>query len=375
MARTPEIRLAGIPVRIEPTFLVVLVLLGLPQSPLRVATWVVIAAVSVLVHELGHAIAFRAYGIKPSIVLHGFGGLTSGSGELEPGQRIVTSLAGPLSALFLFGVPALLLERSGAVPAGDLSVIVRQVVWVNVGWSLLNLAPVLPLDGGQVFRDVCDITTGGRGRRPAEIVSVVVAVGLGLWAFSQGLVLAALFAGWFAAINVNQLRQAGQDELRDRLAGAHRALLEHRPNDARTAVEDILQRRPAEPIRAWATEMLAWAYLMQGDIAGAEAVEREATTSGAVSSSLRGAIALAAGQRAMGLAIVAWAFAHDPPGPPKSLAAVAVGGTGTATEVARELVLMGAEGEAGAVVLRDLLVYAGYRDAAGDVDAVLASRR
>ena len=61
------------------------------------------------------------------------------------------------------------------MPAGDASVILRQVIWINVGWSILNLIPVLPLDGGQVFLDVCDIGTGGRGRRAAEIVSVVVA--------------------------------------------------------------------------------------------------------------------------------------------------------------------------------------------------------
>jgi Zn-dependent protease len=353
----------------------VLVLLGLPQPPVFVATWVVIAAVSVLVHELGHAVAFRAYGIRPSIVLHGFGGLTSGSGELTGGRRIVISLAGPLTALVLFGVPALVLSASGAVPSGDASVVVHQVVWVNVGWSLLNLLPVLPLDGGQVFLDVCDLLTGGRGRRTAEVVSVAVAALVGLWALSAGFVLGAVFAAGFAALNLGQLGKVRQDELTDRLAVAHRALLAHRADEARGVVEDVLRRRPTGAARAWAAELLGWSRLMQGDLTGAEAAVA-ATAPGATPSwSLRAAAALAVGRRAEGVAVMAWAFAHDPAGPPKSLGALAVGGTGTAGDVARELVLMGEEGRSGAVVLRDLLVYAGYHDGAAQVDAVLAPQR
>lgn len=367
-------QVAGIPVRIEPTFFVVLVLLGLPQPWFRVVTWVLIASVSVLLHELGHAVAFRSYGVKPSIVLHGFGGLTSGSGELTSRQRIVVSLAGPFSALLLFGVPALLLAWSGAVPTGEASVILRQVVWINVGWSLLNLVPVLPLDGGQVFLDVCDIVTGGKGRRLAEIVSVVVAVGLAVVAIADGFLFGAVMAGGFAALNLNQLRQVRQDELVDRLAVAHRALLEHRPDDARPIAEEVLRKRPQGSTLSWAAELLGWAHLMQGDVAGAEPAAAAAAPLVVPSSSLRGAVALAEGRRAEGVSIMAWVFARDEARPPKSLAAVAVGGTGTADAVARELVLMGDEGQQGAVLLRDLLAYAGYHDAAAAVDAVLAPR-
>jgi len=364
-------QMAGIPVRIEPTFFVVLVLLGLPQPWFRVVTWVVIASFSVLLHELGHAVAFRAYGVKPSIVLHGFGGLTSGTGELSSGQRIVVSLAGPLSALLLFGVPALLLAWSGAVPTGEASVIVRQVLWINVGWSLLNLVPVLPLDGGQVFLDVCDMVSGGRGRRLAEIVSVAVAVALAVLAISYGFLFGAVMAGGFAALNLNQLRQVRQDELVDRLTVAHRALLEHRPDDARTIAEEVLRARPQGSTLAWAAELSGWAHLMQGDVAGAEPAAVAAAPLATPSSSLRGAIALAAGRRSEGVSILAWVFARDEARPPMSLAALAVGGTGAADAVARELVLMGDEGREGAVLMRDLLAYAGYHQAAAQVEAVL----
>jgi Zn-dependent protease len=375
MARGPRLQVAGIPVRIEPTFLLVIVLLGLPQSPLHLASWVVIATVSVLLHELGHAVAFRAYGIRPSILLHGFGGLTSGSGELSARQRIVVSLAGPLSAVVVFGVPAVLVWATGAVPDGDAATILRQVIWINVGWSLVNLLPVLPLDGGQVFLDVCEILTGGRGRRAAEVVSVAVAAAIGVWALVAGFVFGALLAGVLAAVNLGQLRRVRQDELSDRLAVAHRALLEHRPGEAEPIAAEVLAARPKGPVRAWAAELAGWARLMGGDVDGAMPAVQAAAPGVVPSSSFTAAVALASGRRTEAVAVMAWAFANDEVGPPKSLGALAVGGTGTATDVARELVLMGESGRTGAVVLRDLLAYAGYRDAAASVDAVLAPLR
>ena len=373
MARAPEIRLAGIPVRVEPTFFVILVLLGLPQPPLHVLTWVIVAAASVLLHELGHAVAFRIYGIRPSIVLHGFGGLTSGSGDLTAGQRIVTSLAGPLSALVLFGLPAVLLDQAGVVTGPTAEVVLRQVVWVNIGWSLINLLPILPLDGGQVFLAVCDLATGGRGRRAAEIISVVAAAGLGLWAWSSGFLFGAVFAAAFAALNLGQLSKVRQDELADGLAGAHRALLAHEPAEAQRVLDRVVARRPSGAVRAWAAELTAWTHLWEGDVVGAETAAREVDQSVALSSSFRGARALAEGRTSEGVSVMAWALVNDPAAPPKSLGAVAVAGTGTTRAVVQELVLLGEPGRQAAVVLRDLMAYTGYADPAAEVDLVLAS--
>jgi hypothetical protein len=137
--------------------------------------------------------------------------------------------------------------------------------------------------------------------------------------------------------------------------------------------EEVLGKRPQGPALAWAAELLGWSHLMQGDLAGAESAARTAAPLVEPSSSLKGAVALAEGRTAEGVAVMAWAFAHGSAGPPKSLGAVAVGGSGAADAVARELVLMGDEGHRGAVLLRDLLAYAGYQLAAAQVDAVLTA--
>jgi hypothetical protein len=157
----------------------------------------------------------------------------------------------------------------------------------------------------------------------------------------------------------------------DRLGVAHRALLEHRPGDAVPVVAEVLASGPRGAVQAWAAELAGWTRLVQGDVEGAIAAARSAAPTVEPSSSFRAAVALAQGRQAEGVAVMAWGFAHDTAAPPKSLGAVAVGGTGTAAEVARELVLMGDAGHTGAKVLRDLLAYTGYRDAAAAVDAAL----
>jgi len=71
--------LAGIPVRVRSTFFVtaaLLALMGGQESPARIAMWAAIVLLSVLWHELGHAIAAIAFGFKPDIELGGMGGLT-----------------------------------------------------------------------------------------------------------------------------------------------------------------------------------------------------------------------------------------------------------------------------------------------------------
>ena len=131
-----------------------------------------IVLVSILVHELGHAFVLRAYQQRPHVVLYAFGGLTYGSSpNRSRSESIVVSLAGPLSALLLLGLPAYLLsDGSWALQSYDRYVIVHDIAWVNIVWSVLNLMPVLPLDGGNIAATLF-------GQRPARILSVIVAGG------------------------------------------------------------------------------------------------------------------------------------------------------------------------------------------------------
>src|SRR5919199_1626135 len=78
MLSGPSFRVAGIPVRIDLTFLMMAFLLGWgARTGGLLLAWMVIVTASVLLHELGHAFAFRRFGQEPQILLQGLGGLTS----------------------------------------------------------------------------------------------------------------------------------------------------------------------------------------------------------------------------------------------------------------------------------------------------------
>ena len=95
-------RLAGFPVEIHLSFFILAVLLGLGAGDIRlVLLWVAVVLVSILAHELGHAIVGRSYGLQPQIRLYSMGSVTSWSSgrRLTPGQSILVSVAGPAAGL------------------------------------------------------------------------------------------------------------------------------------------------------------------------------------------------------------------------------------------------------------------------------------
>ena len=112
--------------------------------------WVVVVLVGILAHELGHAFAGRRLGLEPWIQLMAFGGMT---GWMRPrpltsGQRILISAAGPAVGISIGG--AVLIASFAGVFAGASPAVMRVldfVLWVNLGWGVLNLLPILPLDG------------------------------------------------------------------------------------------------------------------------------------------------------------------------------------------------------------------------------------
>jgi membrane-associated protease RseP (regulator of RpoE activity) len=118
-----------------------------------------------------------------------FGGMT---GWMRPrpltaGQQIVISVAGPAVGITIGG--AVLLLGSASVFAGAPPAVLRvvnSVLWVNLGWGILNLLPILPLDGGHITASVAGMVAGRNGRIAARIFSIVLTVVIGLWALTAG---------------------------------------------------------------------------------------------------------------------------------------------------------------------------------------------
>jgi Zn-dependent protease len=182
-------RALGFPVRVHPWFWIALILFNgnglLRRGPEFLLLWGVVVFVSLLVHELGHALAYRRFGAYASIVLYAFGGLAIASSHI-PGRwrRIVVSLAGPAAGFTLCGI--VYLSNLGlewgesadhrATYGPEPQFFYRQLIFVNLYWGLFNLLPVYPLDGGQVARELCQAKWATRGKRISLRLSFGVAL-------------------------------------------------------------------------------------------------------------------------------------------------------------------------------------------------------
>lgn len=230
----------GFPTRVHPLFWLVAALLGgLGQqgvSPRDVMIWVACVFVSILVHELGHALVARSFGAWPSIVLHGMGGLCTYDQDQPPRQRLAVLFWGPgagfvlclltlavgglalgltpTEALALLGIQ-LGLTGSGArsgllkvVAAGDVpATIFWDLIHINFLWGLVNLLPIWPLDGGQMTGEILTLADASQPMRRTHIVSMLVSGLLAFYVYhrSEDLFLTAFFA-YFAFSNFQMLQ-------------------------------------------------------------------------------------------------------------------------------------------------------------------------
>lgn len=180
---------AGIPVRVLPTFWLGAVLMGsglLDSGHFELLLiWVACLFVSILVHELGHAVMARAFGWPPQVYLYHFGGLAVYSPHYghTTGRSIAISLAGPVAGFCLYGAVWTLTKtvNSPLLSRGHGGFAVDQLEWINLWWGLVNLLPVLPLDGGRISNALCDRYYRGSGDELAAKISVVVAGCVAAW--------------------------------------------------------------------------------------------------------------------------------------------------------------------------------------------------
>lgn len=183
--------IAGSDVLVSSSWFLVAALISVVMAPLveeaspGLGVWKYVAGVafavilylSVLLHEVSHAVMARRYGFRvSSITLHFLGGMTAIEGEARrPRQEFWIAVVGPLTsiALGLVGLSLYLLE-----PQGLLLVAVQALAGANLVVGVLNLVPGLPLDGGRVLKSAVWALTGNvhRGTIVAGWGGRVVAV-------------------------------------------------------------------------------------------------------------------------------------------------------------------------------------------------------
>ncbi len=205
----------GIPVRVHPLFWLVAALLGWSAcgGDMKLLTlWMACVFVSILVHELGHALTAQSFGWPPHIVLYSFGGYASfqPSWGYTTARAILVLAAGPGAGFALFGLVLagqLLMIHKGV----EIPYYARQTIgfmeFINLWWGLVNLLPVYPLDGGQISREAL---TWWRPRGGFDIslkISLVVAGAAAVWLFSRHMTFNALLFASLAFDNLQMLQR------------------------------------------------------------------------------------------------------------------------------------------------------------------------
>lgn len=223
-------RIFDVPVAVHPFFWIVgLVLVGTtalqpikddPSNALaNLVLFMFVWFASILIHELGHSLVMRYYGIRSKIWLYAFGGLAIPDAFSSYGQRkfrwqqTLISLAGPMAQLFLYFVALICVIPMGyeidfsfsisffkAFPlnanfgneesllvVGPFSILKFLHVFWFVNWvlALFNLLPIFPLDGGHVTKEIMEQKFGYKGFEYTLWITIGTCILLGITAFQM----------------------------------------------------------------------------------------------------------------------------------------------------------------------------------------------
>ncbi len=223
--------LFGIPVYIRPSFWVVLAVFGgvlnvnSVESLIYPALFVIAGFVAILAHEMGHALVGRKLGGGyQTIILELCGGLTQSQGmTLTRGGKTLMILAGPMMTLLL-GVISLWITWNIVSPTltlldlsfWDLVItpllaaaihpelyILSFLIMIGEWWTILNLLPIYPLDGGQLIAQFI------RSPRKVFMTGFITAILIGLLSFQflQGYFIP-IFMALFAYNNYREYKNA-----------------------------------------------------------------------------------------------------------------------------------------------------------------------
>ncbi|WP_271395035.1 site-2 protease family protein [Neomicrococcus lactis] len=126
--------------------------------------YAVFLAVSVLIHELAHALTAGAFGWRASeIVLTLWGGHTQfTSAHTTPWKSLAVALAGPAANLVLAGIGHVV--SITVQPSGPGGLLLSVLVWANFLVAIFNLLPGLPLDGGRLVESIVWSATGSQSK-------------------------------------------------------------------------------------------------------------------------------------------------------------------------------------------------------------------
>lgn len=264
-----------IPVRVHPLFWLMAGVLGYISGKgnlVLALIWIGIIFVSVLVHEFGHALTAIAYGQRASIDLVALGGLTQRQGKpLSFFREFVVVINGPLAGFALMLVAG---QLHAIVPESSpvLLEILSATFWVNLVWTVVNLLPVQPLDGGKLLMIVLEAAFGLKGVKIGFFASVVIGVCFALFFFAIGALLpGAIFLmlafesyrTWQGSLVMTEKDR--DEDLQHQLHSAEQFLVAGNRPEAERLLKDVRAKVQSGFLYLTATELLGQLSAENGD--------------------------------------------------------------------------------------------------------------
>jgi len=247
------------------------------------------------------------------------------AGNLSRPERIFISFAGPLAGFILAGTvwgvtkafPSLLAVH-GEMTAGQTAGLfaIDRLLWANTWWGILNLMPVLPLDGGHILEQAL----GAKRARLTAVVSLLFAGGVAAYGFSGGNFLLGFMFVLLGLQSFQRFQATAPTpaptriepriseppvpiELERELKRARDALADDRYDDAGRIAAQVLAKDPPRSGRIQALEVSAWSHLLAGRFDEAARETRAIERHGRSDAALAGAVLFArkeyAGARAV----------------------------------------------------------------------------
>ena len=307
-----EFRLLGIPIRIHLWFWLMalwLWTLNSDQGWAGLLIWVGVVFQGILMHELGHALVGRAFGRQPRIELIALGGLTwwEQREPMSPGRSLVVSAAGPTVGIFIGSVALVLMNALGVPDPSLMRYAFRSLIFVNLGWGVLNLLPVLPLDGGNIVASLMEFARPTRGRLLAcyvsfGVIALLFAVTVTFQQYPATILLFLLGFSTYQAYRIERHRLSAEPEQTERptsLVEEAFGALERSDGPALVRVaSELVARADSTGELDEAFHLLAWGRLINGEPSEAYQALRSLSGERSADPALEGAVLVELGKPA-----------------------------------------------------------------------------
>jgi Zn-dependent protease len=204
-------KLFGIPIGVHATFLFIALLGATSYRGWDIAIWTLAAFISILAHEMGHALVARGFdasGVK--VTLYGLGGVTTftHTAAMAPWRSFIVSASGSAVGIALGGSVWFAARAGLFVGSGpEVTVFINSLFFTSLVWGVLNWIPIVPLDGGHMVQYFIAIFSKEKAPLISQIITWIAVVIIVPYAWLNGYQFGAIIVVMFAFAGLREYRQ------------------------------------------------------------------------------------------------------------------------------------------------------------------------